>query len=284
MSNITNQLPQMGLSPRHNSQPDTFSSAMVREQSVKYNENLDTDLVLETREGDKVTLSANSYSRMDAYLYDSKGMVQNEAGTALYSESIREITLASGQSFSFSVEGNLSEDELADIESLLQGLDGVIYEMKQGDMFGAMDEAMEMGGYESVASFEANISYQQSYQMSSAVAAATTQALPAKGDGVESGNAIDQPTQGTHKDKFVADFDKFFEKLVKQFDNHDDKLVGLAKDPINKLFGHHLQKKDDEDSTGSMYQVLKEAMERIDTLIDEKANDIDQEQPEVPDE
>ncbi|WP_163338870.1 hypothetical protein [Desulfopila sp. IMCC35008] len=284
MSNITNQLPQMGLSPRHNSQPDTLSSAIVREQSVKYNENLDTDLVLETREGDKVTLSANSYSRMDAYLYDSKGMVQNETGTALYSESIREITLASGQSFSFTVEGNLNEDELADIESLLQGLDGVIHEMKQGDMFGALDEAMEMGGYESVASFEANISYQQSYQMSSAVAATTTQTLPAQGDGGKPANDVDKSAPGNHNKKFLADFDKFFEKLVKQFDNHDDKIVGLAKDPINKLFGHHLGKKDDDDSASSIYQVLEEAMEKIDTLIDEKVNTIEQEQVEVPDE
>lgn len=247
---------------------------MVREQSVKYNENLDTDLVLETKEGDKVTLSTNSYSRLDAYLYDSKGMVQTKDGTALYSESIREITLSSGQSFSFSVEGNLSEAELEDIESLLQGLDDVIYEMKQGDMFGAVDEALEMGGYDSVSSFEANISYQQSYQMSSAVAAATTQTLPAQEEAPVSNAAPEITAPKNHKNKFFADFDKFFEKLAKQLDNHDDKLVGLAKDPIDKLFGYHLGKEDGDDSTGSIYQVLEEAMEKIDTLIEERMNDI----------
>jgi hypothetical protein len=281
MSNIANQLPQMGVSPRRNSQPDSFSSAAVREQSVNYNENLDTDLVLETKEGDKVTLSANSYSRMDAYLYDSKGMVQNEAGNALYSESIREITLASGHSFSFSVEGDLNEDELADIESLLQGLDGVIYEMKQGDMFGALDEAMGMGGYESVASFEANISYQQSYQMTSTAAAATTQTFPAREEVVGSGDAAKKSVPADHSDKFFADFDKFFDKLVKQIENHDDKIIGLAKDPINKLFGHHLGKKDDADTADSIYAILQDAMEKIDTLIDERINETAPELPEA---
>lgn len=267
MNNVANQFPYTGLSPRQNNQPDFQSASYTREQSFRSQENLDTGLVIQTRDGDQVTLTSNSFSQMDAYMYDSKGVIQADGMTAAYSQSQREITLASGQSFSFSVQGDLSEDEMEDIEAILKGLDGVIAEMKDGDMSGALDKALEMGGYDTVSSFAADISYQRSYQMSSAVSATTTQVLPANEKAAEV--PVESPVSKGNKNGFDLDFDKFFRKMMKQFEAHEDKQIGLAKDPINKLFGHHLEKLEDGDDTaGKIYNVLEKAMNKIDSLIE----------------
>jgi hypothetical protein len=278
MNNIAHQLPYSALPSRQSNVPDFRSSTYTREQSLKTQESLDTGLVIQTKDGDMVTLTANSYSQMDAYMYDSKGFVQNDSGSAAFSFSQREVTLISGQSFSFSVEGDLSEDELADIDAIIQGLDGVIAEMKEGDISGAMDKALNMGSFDTVSSFAADISYQQSYEMSSAVTATATErqsATAAQPQGQtfsvppsESAPEVN-PTRGNTRD--LLDFDSFFKKMIKQFEALEDKQLALAKDPINKLFKHHLDEiGKDDDASGSIYTTLESAMKDIDSLLEER--------------
>lgn len=278
MSNITHHLPSAGLSSHQNHLPNFRSAAYVREQSFKAQESLNTGLVIHTKEGDQVTLTSNSYSEVGAYLYDSKGFVQTESGAAFVSQNYREISLTSGQNFSFSVEGDLSVEELEDIESILQGLDEVITEMTQGDLEGALDKAVEMGDYDSVSSFAADISYQRSYEMRSATAAATAQSIPANGDMVESKNLsapppelVEEPqeTPGKKNDP-IANFDKFFKKMVNQFEAHDNKQVVRARNPINQLFNHHLRETEaTESENGSLFTAIESAMNEIESLIDE---------------
>lgn len=276
MSNITHQLPLTGLNHRQPSQQGFQAASYINEQAVRYRENQSTDLVLETKEGDKVTLSANNFSHLDAYTYDSMGVVRTESGEAAYAMSLSEITLASGKSFTFSVEGELSEEELADIGSLLKGLDGVITEMVQGDMDEAFSKAMELGTYDSVSSYEANLSYEMSYERMSATAAAVTQSVPAFDETAPEQSSlsgqVEEPavTNGKgHKYGHYEGFDKFFAKLLDKLEQHGDKEVGLARNPINNLFQHHLDEiGDDVDSlTGDIYSTLEKAMNDIDTLI-----------------
>lgn len=283
MNNISNQFPLAGLSNRQNPLSDYRSASYVREQSIKSQESLDTGLVIQTKDGDQVTLTSNSFSQMDAYMYDSKGIIQTDSGTAAFSHNVREVTLASGQSFSFTVEGELSEDELEDIDSIIKGLDGVISEMKDGDMSGALDKALNMGNYDTVSSFAADISYQRSYEMSSAVTATATQFQPAAEKVPKDQENIAATAAGPApelnafqgKKKGIMDFDKFFKKMVKQFEAHEDKQVGLAKDPINKLFKHHLDEiGKDDDASKAIYSALETAMNEIDSLIQEKVNTI----------
>ena len=61
---------------RHHSLSDFRSSTDVKEQSFKSHESFETGLVLQTKEGDQITLSSSSFSQMDALTYDSKGIVQ----------------------------------------------------------------------------------------------------------------------------------------------------------------------------------------------------------------
>lgn len=277
MNNIANQYSLAGLTPRFNTSPDFRSAGYAKEQSVKAHESLDTGLVITTREGDQVTLSSNSFYEMDAFMYDSKGVVQTDAGLAAFSVSEREISLTSGQSFSFSVEGDLSEAELKDIEAILKGLDEVISEMTQGDMFGAVDKALLMGNYDTVSSFSADISYQQSYETRSAVAATATGALSqddVSGEHkLQSSLASDESREyrrpRANKNGAFPDFDTFFKKMADRLASHEEKQLGLAKDPVNKLFKHHLDEIEDVDGKhGSIYRTLEKAMGEIDSLLE----------------
>lgn len=277
MNNISNKLPQMGLSHQKNHLPDFHSATIAKEQSLRTRESLDTGLVIQTKEGDKVTLTANSFKSMDAFMYDSKGIVQTDSGTMAFSQSQREITLASGQSFSFTVEGDLSEEELADIDDILKGLDGVISEMTSGDMEGAVDKAMNLGNFDTFSSFAADISYRRSYQMSSAMAATATQSLPAEESPTSEPASLSNPSTppekeapGVNRGQGFFDVDKFFDRLMKQLANHEDKQVGLAQNPIDKLFQHHLERLEEaEEDFEALSTVIEEAMDRVDSLISE---------------
>ncbi|WP_136808985.1 hypothetical protein [Desulfosediminicola flagellatus] len=280
MNNITSQFPLAGFSSRQAPLSDFRSAGYAKEQSYRSQESLNTGLVIQTKDGDQVTLTSNSFTEMDAYMYDSKGVVQTDSGSAAFSHNVREVTLASGQSFSFTVEGDLSEDELEDIDSIIQGLDGVISEMKDGDMSGALDKALNIGSFDTVSSYAADISYQRSYEMSSAVAATATQFQPAAEEAPEEQRLAAPVAESSPelspfngKKRGLMDFDTFFKKMIKQFEAHEDKQIGLAKDPINTLFKHHLDEiGKDDDSSGSIYSALETAMNDIDSLIQEKMN------------
>ncbi len=97
MNNTAIPSPFAELSSRHNSLADFRSSTYVREQSFRSHESFETGLVLQTKEGDQVTLSSNSFSQLDALTYDSKGVVKTESEISVFSQSQREIRLASGQ-------------------------------------------------------------------------------------------------------------------------------------------------------------------------------------------
>lgn len=274
MSNIFENSPLMGIPSRQHSLPEFRSAAYEKEVSVRAQESLSTGIVIETAEGDKVTLSSSSFSHMDAYMYDSKGMVQTEGGSALFSKNVREITLASGKSFSFAVEGDLNEEELEDIESLLQGLDGVIAEVKEGDVSEAMEKALGIGSFESISSYSAEIRYQSSYELSSSIAAATTQVMPETEAAPEPADTVTpytepEPAQVPEGKPFFNG-DTLFEKLLQQFENREEKLLGHAKNPINNLFQHHLDEMASiENEVDSIFAAVENAMNTIDSMIEE---------------
>ncbi|MDD9302530.1 MAG: hypothetical protein HUK40_09390 [Desulfobacter sp.] len=125
------------------------------EHSLNSYESLDAGLTIKTREGDVVTLSSSRFSEINAREYSREGEITSQNGQSLSKYNLREITLTTGEMFSFSVEGDLSEAELADIESIVAGVDSIIGEMATGDMDDAISKAMAMGSYDSVSSYEA---------------------------------------------------------------------------------------------------------------------------------
>ncbi|MCD4720295.1 MAG: hypothetical protein K8S13_10630 [Desulfobacula sp.] len=284
MSSIPNQSLMAGLSPRQNTLPDAQFLSYIRKQSFSAYESLDAGLTIKTKEGDLVTLTSHSYAEVDAFMYDSKGVLQTDSGKAVVTQNIREITLTSGESFTFSVVGDLSEEELGDIEAIVKGIDEIISQMAAGDMNGAVAKAISMGGYDSVSMYAADITYQRSYAMASETRAETVKTVPeTEVLPKEESNAIPsvtEPFPENHKPRrksknTINNIDKFVDKMTKNLEKFEEKLVDKAQKPIDKLFRHHLE--DAKKSKGeemSTYNAIDNARKQIEKLIDQMTGKI----------
>lgn len=269
MNNIQNQFPLTGY--RQNSPTDYRSAGYIKEQSFTSSETLNTDLVIHTKEGDTVTINSSSFSNLDAYTYNSKGMVQSEAGLAVFQENSREITLANGQSLSFSVEGDLSEDELKDIDSMLQGLDSVITDLKAGDMAGAMKSALGLGEFDTFSAYSADINYEQSVDVTTTTAAVANtmqEEMPAGAT-----EKLDPGSEALQQNA-VPKPDSIFDKLLEKFSQREDKLLQAVQSPSNNLFQRHINElQGNSQQFDSLVGLLEGAMSKFESFFEKISDD-----------
>jgi len=231
---------------------NTNTASSSNELSVASYSSLDAGLTIQTREGDMVTLSTSQYSELEAYEYSSRGVVSNEDGYAAASYNVREITLTTGETFSFTVEGDLNEEELEDIESILTGVDNIIGEMMDGDLQGAVSQAMRMGYYDSIFSYEADITVKSGYAMYSEERATTTGAL---GQDLAAAYLEDADETGTdlndgetaHKVGNLGTplMDQLSELLEKQ----KEESLARAREPLSSMFDHYLETQEANDAS-----------------------------------
>jgi len=256
-----------GLLQDRSSLQDTGFSSHERKLSVNSYQKLDAGLTIQTREGDIVTLSSSQFSELNAFEYNSQGQIQTDAGTARISQHTREITLTSGEQFSFSVQGDLNEQELADIEAIVKGVDGIIAEMAQGDMKEAVSKAMSMGYYSSVSMYSADISVQRSYAVAQETRSASNDLLSNPGSLLNPGSNAGISRGLGHGGGFV---DKIADFLREQ----EEKMLAKAQQPLSSLLEHHLKNMEDinENKTpekNQVYAALKTAQEQIDQMIND---------------
>ncbi|MBF0572725.1 MAG: hypothetical protein HQK69_03055 [Desulfamplus sp.] len=147
-----------------------YAALSERKEALQASQSKNLELSLNTKDGDTVTLSAGSFMEFSALAYDKSGRISNGSENSSVRLSSREMTLASGSQFTFSVKGSLSEQEMDDIENLVKTLDDVINKMATGDMDDAVAKALEMqNGYENISGFEANLSTSNSYSFEQAI-------------------------------------------------------------------------------------------------------------------
>ncbi|WP_289019753.1 hypothetical protein [Desulfobacter postgatei] len=241
MMNSVSQANAYGLHNRaalsNNSGASSSSELYVNSYS-----SLDAGLTIQTREGDVVTLSATQDSQLEAYEYSSRGIISNKDGYAAASYNVREITLSTGETFSFTVEGDLNEEELEDIESIITGVDNIIGEMMEGDMMDAVSEAMRMGYYDSISSYEADITVTSGYAMYSQEQTATTGTLgqdlaAAYLEDSDTADTDDGGTTGMARNLATSFMDQFSALLEKQ----QEESLARAREPLSSLFDHYLE-------------------------------------------
>ncbi|MDD4272575.1 MAG: hypothetical protein PHG14_02490 [Desulfobacter postgatei] len=241
MMNSVSQANAYGLHNRaalsNNSRASSSSELYVNSYS-----SLDAGLTIQTREGDVVTLSTTQDSQLEAYEYSSRGIVSNKDGYAAASYNVREITLSTGETFSFTVEGDLNEEELEDIESIITGVDNIIGEMMDGDMMDAFSEAMRMGYYDSISSYEADITVTSGYAMYSQEQTATTGAL---GQDLAAAYLEDSDTAGTDDGgttRMARNLaTSFMDQLSELLEKQQEESLARAREPLSSLFDHYLE-------------------------------------------
>lgn len=103
----------------------------------------EVSISLTTQEGDKITISQNASSeRIKAKYNNGEGMSKIESNMASYN-------------MSFTVEGDLNEQELADLSNLLQDLSGIADSFFKGHMDKAVSGALGIGDMGSINQLEA---------------------------------------------------------------------------------------------------------------------------------
>ncbi len=241
---------------------ERFSSrSSEQREAVSLSKNESLELSLTTKEGDVVTLSTESFMDFASLSYDKSGSVSDGYQTKSAAFSSREMTLASGSRFSFSVQGNLSEDELNDIENLVKTLDEVAYSMSTGDMDEAMETAMGMSeGYDSISGFEADLSFSSAYRYEKESA---SQQSYANGGGRGNPNSLgesqgaytpdlrsmteafnnDNGDTGEMRSLLADSSSRLLEMMLEELDKMKEKgetVPTRAADPVDQLLAHHM--------------------------------------------
>lgn len=209
------------------------SSALAEKASfLSASGHTDSNIMIKTSQGDVVTLSSQSFYDFEAVLYDSEGRIRNAGGEGFESSlSYREMTLASGESFEFSVKGDLNEEELDDIQQIVSDIDGVLEQMAGGDMQEAVELAMKMGGYDSVSRLTAELSVERSYTAVSRSRYQQSEVfgpVPAEGK-ADAASLFDQA-------------EKLAETVKDRLERVEKELGERSKDPVEKLFARHVER------------------------------------------
>lgn len=111
----------------------------------------DTSVSITTDEGDVVTIS--NYKELSSFLhYDSRNTPLTQ-GMNFTSASLAE------ESFSYSVQGDLSDNELLDIENLIDELSLIAGNFFSGNTEKALENALSLSDFGSLAHFDASFSY-----------------------------------------------------------------------------------------------------------------------------
>lgn len=138
-----------------------------------------SDIVIETLEGDRVTLSTSTFAAGGFEAYEAfaveMGAAARQYGASAYFESRQELSL--------SVSGDLSQEELDDIGKILRNLDKMMNDLAAGDLEGALAGSAKFSGIDSIASFSADMSITARVAVSRYEAAAASLPMPAGGNG-----------------------------------------------------------------------------------------------------
>ncbi len=224
--------------------------------SLAASESSNVDLSLTTKEGDVVTINAASFSELNASSYDQSGKIVNGSSEVLSHYSSRTMTLESGSSFTFSVKGDLSEQELDDIEKMVGSLDEILGEMGDGDMEGAVETALGMTGYDTISEFSADISMQRSYTMVSEVSQESYSRIPRPGS--------------TPPSTLAGQGEKLMERMTRLMEKSDKALQQRSQLPIDQLFAHLLRSVEEKDQPENpKFQVLTDLRDQMQKHLDQ---------------
>ncbi|TCI05073.1 hypothetical protein EZV61_03690 [Corallincola luteus] len=178
-----------------------FSGAQLVGQAASYRVENSASLELFTKEGDKIAISFNALQASSMGM----GYASNDNGEALISSYSNESSFG----FSFSVEGDLSEEEMAAITDFINQVAGVADSFFAGDFDAAFDKANELGFDDSqIASF--SMSLEQTQTIAAAKVYQQVQDQPATtqpGAGASSLYDIMEP---------LSEYIKQFKELIEQ--------------------------------------------------------------------
>ncbi len=236
------------------------TDAFHHERFLHVVEKLEAGLTIQTREGDVVSLSSGSFAELTSSEYNSRGIVQTRDSAARVSHHQREVSLYTRESFSFTVAGDLNDQELADIDAIIQGIDAIIGQMAAGDMEGAVSQAMDMEGFASISMYTADISLEQRYAYQETVQSRQS---------VTDVPSHSRSAPSRHLPAAEASA-SFTDKMARFMEKQNEMLAVKSAPGLDKLFRHHQKNFEKLDQAqGPLSLVLENARKQMDQLIAE---------------
>lgn len=133
--------------------PETFESTNLRRSALDLRTSAGISIV--TADGDKVTLSANSSIQARLQSYDYQGRIQGQT-IAVHGE---EFALSNSSGLALTVDGELDQDELADINKLIDALASASNDFFAGKIDAGLEQLAQLDDMDSIAGFDAAFSY-----------------------------------------------------------------------------------------------------------------------------
>jgi hypothetical protein len=146
---------QIGSNGFNQNYSPAYNNTELHSQSIQHQSYLEKtgDISITTDEGDIVTFNQSSLAALE--------MSRESFATPLANGMTFTASAALSESMSFSVQGDLNEQELADIASLYDSLTAIAGDFFNGDYGKAMVGAMSLGDLGSLASLEASFTQTQ---------------------------------------------------------------------------------------------------------------------------
>lgn len=268
---------------------DAWFGGYASTRALSISESLDAGVSIMTTEGDIVTLSSSSFTRLDSFMYDSKGVVRSDSGKAVAHQQYREVTLASGKSFSFSVQGELNEQELQDIAAIVKGVDAIISGVMGHDVDGVMDSALSGSVYGSVSSYVVSVKYNRSVALASGIGvSAGAFAGPEQDLSPDAFESKPVSQENTHHkirnakvdDPFFRKVEKFLNRLLPRIEKQGEKQLKSVAKIVDKLFKHHLDEIGKHGGKKSLQRTLGDARDRVRNMFEPRLNEFAAKDPE----
>ncbi len=170
---IATNTPNTGLSANLKSltAEQTTAAAISTEKSM--------DINLVTAEGDKVTISLDA--KMAALYGSYQKVTMDESGYS--SQSTRMAYNSYEREMTFTVEGDLNEDERKDIAKALKSLDRMMNQFVNGQLKPMLATAEKMKGLDTIAELEATMSYKREIVQADQTNVTVVTGTPAPVDG-----------------------------------------------------------------------------------------------------
>lgn len=224
----------------------SFTAEQTKAASISSQKSLDVDLV--TAEGDKVSISLDA--KMAALYGSYEKDVMNDQGYAHQQTEVAFVLYE--RNMTFTVEGDLSDDELKDIHKALKSLDRMMNHYVNGDLKPALAKADKIAGLDTISELNATMSYQREViraeqtQITAvtetpvagaisadepAIAATPLMQMAEKADAVGQAMAEKMKAHKARLDKMVA----FFEQLMEDYRNRMQGLNKLGSQMVDRI-------------------------------------------------
>lgn len=138
-SNLNQQLPQ-----------HSFQLGSSRTMSAQ---RVSAQIALTTKEGDEVRLIAHQSTRTTQTLYNARGRIEGNSASAQLSQT----TSQTQAGVSIEVEGDLSEEELLDIQKVIDSLDDLGTHMLLQDSEGLTEQLQALGELDTLANLDLSL-------------------------------------------------------------------------------------------------------------------------------